>query len=196
MAANRWNVLINLLKDRPHVRGAEVGVQAGKTSRYLLRALPGLKLLYCVDMWRFYPAYESDRVRPGDEWPSQRLMDTDRQKFLTVLKEFGERIELLEMSSVAAAAVVEPESLDFVFIDACHAYEYVQQDIRLWGANVRPGDLIAGHDYEFPSVAHESGLRSRNCFGGVGWGVKRAVDEAFGDKAKVAGAYVWWTVKE
>ena len=39
-------------------------------------------------------------------------------------------------------------SLDFVFIDGDHSYEGVKLDILNFLPKVRPGGLIAGHDYE------------------------------------------------
>lgn len=55
------------------------------------------------------------------------------------------------------------ESLDWVYIDGNHLYEYVAQDLRLSLAKVKPGGLVTGDDYA------EGGW----------WegGVKRAVDE-------------------
>lgn len=53
---------------------------------------------------------------------------------------------------------------DFIFLDAMHTYEDVKADIARWWPRVRPGGVMAFHDYshgDFP-------------------GVKQAVDEAFG----------------
>jgi predicted O-methyltransferase YrrM len=54
-------------------------------------------------------------------------------------------------------------SLDWVFIDADHAYESVVKDLDAWLPKVRKGGIIAGHDFaEWP-----------------GFGVIRAVTERF-----------------
>ena len=66
--------------------------------------------------------------------------------------------------------------LDWVFIDANHNYDYVRADIAAWTPKVRPGGIIAGHDY-----------LDRD-----GWGVIRAVDEAFGERVCRARHSVWW----
>jgi predicted O-methyltransferase YrrM len=39
------------------------------------------------------------------------------------------------------------ESLDFVYIDANHGFEAVQADMRLWFPKIRPGGVLAGHDF-------------------------------------------------
>ncbi len=175
----RWDVLLELLEHRPHHRGAEIGVQAGRTTVRLLQGLPKLSMLYCVDMWKLYPDYEKDRVRPGDSWPSQTLLDKDELKFRRMAQEFGMRTLTMKMASVRAAGYVDDGSLDFVFIDANHLYEYVIEDIAAWRGKVRPGGLLIGHDYNYPTVAHE-------------WGVKRAVDEVFGAQISLGEAYTWW----
>ena len=38
-------------------------------------------------------------------------------------------------------------SLDFVYLDADHAYEAVAADIRRWFCKLRPGGILAGHDF-------------------------------------------------
>jgi predicted O-methyltransferase YrrM len=46
-----------------------------------------------------------------------------------------------------AASQFEDKSLDFVFIDADHVYESVKRDIIAWLPKIKPGGIIAGHDY-------------------------------------------------
>ena len=43
--------------------------------------------------------------------------------------------------------IKEDESLDFVYIDANHAYDWVVQDIELWYPKVKKGGILWGHDY-------------------------------------------------
>jgi hypothetical protein len=46
-----------------------------------------------------------------------------------------------------AVARVPLDSLDWVYVDADHSEEGCLQDLQLWGARVKPGGIIAGHDY-------------------------------------------------
>lgn len=39
------------------------------------------------------------------------------------------------------------ESLDFVYIDGFHEFDAVMSDLIFWVPKVRPGGIIAGHDY-------------------------------------------------
>ena len=66
--------------------------------------------------------------------------------------------------SEEAAAFIEGNSLDFVFIDAQHHYEAVLTDVKTWFPKLRPGGLMSGHDW---------GLD----YGPPRFGVKKAVVE-------------------
>ena len=72
------------------------------------------------------------------------------------------------MTSVEAAARVSDHSFDFVYIDARHDYESVKEDLEAWSAKVRPGGILAGHDYV------DGDLPQGEFY------VKSAVDEFFG----------------
>jgi predicted O-methyltransferase YrrM len=70
---------------------------------------------------------------------------------------------LIVASSVRAARLFAPGSVDFAFIDAGHDYQSVLSDLATWWPRVKPGGLLAGHDY-----------------GHVAWpGVTRAVHDFF-----------------
>ena len=69
-----------------------------------------------------------------------------------------------------ASGLFAEGSLDFVFIDAEHTFESVLDDLSAWWPKVRPGGLLAGHDYDWPEVARavdrffgRSGLNLRPC---------------------------------
>jgi predicted O-methyltransferase YrrM len=123
-----------------HGRGAEIGVMKGNFSATILREWGGRELL-SVDPWLAVPENE--------------------QHARQVLAAFGERSRILAMTSVEAAAQVEDGALDFAYIDARHDYDSVRQDLEAWFPKIRPGGILAGHDYPEP-------------------GVRAAVDEFFG----------------
>jgi len=58
-----------------------------------------------------------------------------------------------------------PRSLDFVYIDANHEYDFVKEDIVAWSKIVKVGGIVSGHDYGH--FKH----KDRNL------GSKRAIDE-------------------
>jgi hypothetical protein len=138
--------------------GVEVGVMRGDFSETILEGWRGGRLI-SVDPWLVGPR-SGLSIRP----------DHDRFYEHTVerLAKFEERSEVWRMTSVEAAAVIESKSLDFVYIDAMHDYDSVREDLEHWFDKVRPGGLLAGHDYF-------NGPRPN-------FRVKEAVDEFFGER--------------
>jgi predicted O-methyltransferase YrrM len=70
----------------------------------------------------------------------------------------GGSVRLILAESVAAAALFAPASLDFVFIDGDHSHAAVLADIAAWLPRIRPGGLLAGHDYRMTSQPHLAGV--------------------------------------
>lgn len=160
-AVRHWEVVAGLLADP--IRGAEVGVRAGNTTRYLLGRFPSLTI-YAVDLWTVLPS----RDRPGYQTYSDWNFESIHADFREKVRSYGERCIELNMDSVEAAGHVEDGSLDFVFIDAEHTYEGVTRDIQAWRPKVRRGGILCGHDYGHPRFP----------------GVKLAVDAQFPVRVK------------
>jgi len=55
--------------------------------------------------------------------------------------------------SAEAAARYADGALDFVFVDADHSREAVLRDLRAWWPKIRPGGVLAGHDFEEEGVS-------------------------------------------
>jgi len=160
---------------------AEVGVFKGTTSQRIWR-LSCVEKMYCIDPWS---REANDILYKGvahlEEFKGKIMVDRTQEELDEIFRELlataPMKVSFLRMKSREAARRFEEHSLDFVFIDAMHFYEHVKEDIELWLPKIRPGGIIAGDDY---------GLQR---FIDIDGGVKRAVDEAFGDR-------VWWPMFE
>ena len=65
------------------------------------------------------------------------------------------RFTLLQRTSADAAALLfAPASLDLVFIDASNGRKALSENLRLWAPKVRPGGVLAGHDYWLPHLGN------------------------------------------
>lgn len=129
-------------------RGVEVGVERGAFSEVLLRENPLLRLS-CVDAWQAYKGYR-DHV-------SQSKLDRFYVETGERLAPFGGRATLIRQFSVEAAEGFADGSLDFVYLDAAHDLRSVITDIAVWSKKVRPGGILAGHDYakhRWPNQMH------------------------------------------
>jgi predicted O-methyltransferase YrrM len=67
-------------------------------------------------------------------------------------------VEFLEMMSEDAVKHIPDNSLDFVYIDANHKYDFVMLDILLWSRKVRKGGVVSGHDY-FNNPKYNMGVK-------------------------------------
>ena len=53
----------------------------------------------------------------------------------------------IEKKSIDAAKDFEDHSLDFVYIDGCHKYEPIKDDIRAWFSKIKPDMFLGGDDW-------------------------------------------------
>lgn len=145
--------------------GVEVGVKQGLFSEHVLMQWQG-RYLISIDPW-----CEDDAVAYVDianvPQPQHEAYFTETSNRLAP---FGARSSIWRMTSAEGAARIENSTLDFAYIDARHDFASVTEDCALWLPKMRPGGILAGHDYidgEFPA--------------GV-FGVKSAVDRFFGER--------------
>ena len=117
--------LVQLFGEWGLKKGAEIGVDGGTFGNYMLKVNPGLKLIG-VDPWA------RDRGKRQQAWKLLGHRD-DWTRF--------------HMTSEEAAPQVPDASLDFVYIDGDHRFDFVMLDLLLWTRKVRPKGVIAGHDY-------------------------------------------------
>lgn len=120
--------------------GAEIGVFAAEFSARILTGWRGARLI-SVDPWRRGEDYVD--VSNVSEEEFEWLHAASRAR----LARFGPRSEIWRLTSAEAAAKVADASLDFVFIDGRHDEPSVREDLALWFGKVRPGGILAGHDY-------------------------------------------------
>jgi predicted O-methyltransferase YrrM len=106
---------------------AEVGVRRGGTTFFLLDCLPNLTV-YAID--------------------------TDIRQFYNdeIKEKYAQRLIPMNMTSEAAADQIPDNSLDLVFIDANHSYEYVRTDILKYSTKLKSHGLLTGHDIDYPGV--------------------------------------------
>lgn len=163
----------------------EIGVKRAEFSELLLRHWKGCHLI-SVDPWRAASAEEYVDVANV----SQAEHDAFHEEAVSRLRPFGERSSVWRMTGADAASRIPHHCLDLVYIDARHDEASVREDLEIWHPKVRPGGLLAGHDY-VDDGAH----------GDSQFGVRSAVDAfcAAGRlRLRVTFAdppwFTWWTV--
>lgn len=165
------------LAQRPgeKLRVVEIGSFSGNSAKAVVAAVNGQCEMWCVDTWRGTTNDTSGKfvdtlVRESGN--PEVMFEIFKQNVGDLL---GHEILAVHATSLDAASRWEAGKLDLVFIDADHSYEAVRADIQAWIRHVRPGGIIAGHDYggepRFP-------------------GVKKAVEELLPDHSVIN--RVWW----
>jgi Methyltransferase domain len=166
----RWEYLNRWLKDAPfteqtrdapispevHVRedfgaflnrrgllgeAAEIGVQRGLFSRSLLDRWRG-SMLHLVDPWRHFSDGYVDIGNVSNAQHEAYMREAQAN-----LEPHRDRYRMHRQLSLEAVGTFADASLDFVYIDANHEFQAVLDDIHAWFPKVKPGGVLAGHDY-------------------------------------------------
>lgn len=173
----RIELMEKIGKEFPNGKGVELGVYLGEFSKEIMHVWGGT--LYMVDVW--------NNVAYGYNDAANNSVDAHNivRQAMENIKGFESRAIMIRAASVHAAKIFEDESLDFVYIDANHAYDYVVDDIAIWLPKVKPGGFLCGHDYikmdwnadpNFAPNGKDKYIYTNGFFNGV-FGVNPAVDE-------------------
>jgi hypothetical protein len=87
--------------------------------------------------------------------PPSRLKDPKQASICRVLK--NSSINLIEDYSVPASKQFEDNSVDWIYIDGDHSYEFVKADLAYWLPKIKKGGYICGHDFN-PFFANWKGV--------------------------------------
>ena len=123
----------------PDGKGVEVGTFKGAFAREILLNWSGH--LYMVDVWR---GLNDSEYQDG----SNHSIHTDAYELtMNNIGGFEHRATMIRTTSLQGADLFQDNSLDFVYIDANHAYDYVMEDMEKWYPKVKIGGYLIGHDY-------------------------------------------------
>jgi predicted O-methyltransferase YrrM len=123
---------------------AEIGVSHGNFSASIL-AINRPRRLYLIDPWISRPELE----------------ESVRTRFAGEIR--AGTVEALHSTSEAASEKFADDSLDWLYIDGDHNYEFVRKDLELYYPKVKSGGYIVCDDYHYAGKWND--------------GVTRAVDE-------------------
>lgn len=149
----------------------EIGVWQGKSIAYLAEKIEEAGtnvILFGIDTFQ----------GTGDNMMKEAGMNSDQLyiKYCQNTAQFG-NIKTYRGHSHNLPEMFADEYFDVIFIDGDHSYEAVKKDIELWYPKVKPGGIIAGHDYTEE----------------YGYGVVKAVKEYFGDReVNILKPFVWY----
>jgi hypothetical protein len=133
------NDLAQLFAELGFTKGCEVGVAEANFSEVILKANPDCRLLL-VDPWHAYSSNPQNKSKEKHEYAyNETLRKT--APFPNV------KIDM--RYSMDAVRDVADATLDWVYIDAMHSFNFVMMDLICWSGKVRSGGVIALDDFYF-----------------------------------------------
>jgi hypothetical protein len=173
---NRIELLKEIGLEFPYGKGVEIGTFKGQFSKEILQNWNGT--LYMIDVWRAL----------GNEYldnSNHTTHSTAYSETMSNISGLEDRGIMIRATSEKASEIFTNNSLDFAYIDANHAYDFVVQDIKLWYPKIKPGGYLLGHDYidldwyndpNFAENKKDKHIWNSDFYYGV-FGVNPAVDE-------------------
>ncbi len=131
--------MYKLFNELGFTTGAEIGVFRGRNAREMFRQIPNLKL-YGIEAFADQPTSTRHKTVPRYERNKKSMESRMKDRNFILIEKFSEE----------AVQHIPYSSLDFVYIDGDHSYDYAMLDIILWARRVRPGGIVSGHDYILP----------------------------------------------
>lgn len=121
----------------------EVGVAEGGYSEFFRQRWLGQKY-YMVDPWIEQPVEEYvDGCNGPQDQQDAKMVECYRKMAVYP----PETYEIIRGMSLSVVKEFPDAYFDCVYIDANHNYHAVSADIKAWAPKVKPGGLLAGHDY-------------------------------------------------
>lgn len=136
------NELGALLEEFRFTTGVEVGVQRGWNAKTILSRWQSCAEFHLVDLWAHQQNYVDLANRPD------HVQDQFYAEAQANLKPWEALTQFHKMYSTQAAAALPKEHFDFVYLDARHDYCGVMEDIQAYWPLLKPGGIMAGHDFK------------------------------------------------
>jgi hypothetical protein len=120
-------------------KGVEIGSFKGEYAKNILNFWSGD--LYLIDVWRELNI--NDYQDSSNQYDYKNIINS----CLENIKQNEHRCFMIRSDSVKASELFNDQSLDFIYIDANHKYEFVKKDMEKWFPKLRYGGIFSGHDY-------------------------------------------------
>lgn len=173
----KYPILRDLLLECRAKRVAEIGVFRGKTMEFVLR---NNKLNKIIEEYHAIDPY------PENMWKYCRLNLSQTPEFtynniVNWLRKFKwkDKVKLVRKYSSEASQDYPDGYFDLVFLDGDHSFQGIMTDIVCWEPKVRIGGILCGHDYGNPK-----------------WEVEQAVNQVYGDRARLLPETMWMVWKQ
>ncbi|GBF93712.1 hypothetical protein Rsub_06815 [Raphidocelis subcapitata] len=165
--------IADILESMGAKTGAELGVQRGIFAEQVLARWRGCTQYHLVDVWAHQQINYQVGSNVDDKTHNEYLEETKAR-----MAKFPAAV-FHRMYTSDAAKLIPDGSLDFVYVDARHDYCGSRQDLELYWPKLRPGGLLAGHDFARAADGPKGGNWSLCADGTVNPGAVRGAVEDF-----------------
>lgn len=109
----------------------EVGVAAGANAKRIFESL-NVQKIFLIDSWK--PEYNPECY----DWLIRACKEFEGYTGKTVM---------IRHDAIASAELFQNRTIDYLYLDDNHAPSHVYREIVAYFPKVRPGGIIAGHDW-------------------------------------------------
>lgn len=184
----RWDIPAWLEEHSFNKAGLEIGVSLGHFSQHILDKWPGCSQFYGIDPWDTAPNHSSEKASVTKQ------RGNERKETMRRVAPWSDKTQMLAGFSSDRMKDVPDNSLDFAYVDGCHNYDSVMQDLLMIWPKLRNGGILAGHDIVLPST---KGVRQYHWERGFGGVVKPlGIPGAVNDFAALKGIRFYMTWRE
>ena len=163
--ANRHE-LVELAASYPINHMIELGVYEGEFSEHCYKSL-ALKRYTLVDFWDYdeysFVLEDAPQMRGLRSVYNEYFRNDPKQVLADAYDKtrgrFADKhnVEILKMDIATAADRFADGSVDFIYLDGNHTYEFALRDLYMWFPKLRPGGLFACNDFfESPLAAQQN----------------------------------------
>jgi hypothetical protein len=130
--------LSNLVKAK---RVFEFGTYKGVSTTQLALNVGEGGMVFTLDLPEDHPSYSLPIPRP-----QEREIAMEGQKGILIPNDLRKRVTFLQSDSATFDETPYLGSMDLVFVDGAHSYEYVRNDTLKGWRMLRPGGVLVWHD--------------------------------------------------
>jgi len=119
----------------------EFGTYKGVSTTQLALNLPHDGMVFSLDLPEDHPAYSLAIPKVAEQ-----QIAAEKGKGILIPHDLGGKVTFLRADSAKFDTAPYLESMDLIFVDGAHSYEYVKNDTVKGLEMLRPGGIIAWHD--------------------------------------------------
>jgi len=72
--------------------------------------------------------------------------------YTTNIEKCNLKVNTIIGDSVVQSNKFRDNTIDFLFLDGCHTYPYVEEELKAWLPKMKKNSMISGHDYSLQSI--------------------------------------------